>query len=226
MTKVKNQGRPKLSNIQKIQAQFWYYEALRLSKAKNTNDLAKKLALSRPDTLYKAKKGKGAPDLTTQKLATLKYPELENYYNNGPFNIIRIMKSERLRDACDEIQNQLTKLLLEHDICISETIFVYEGGPLYKWLTDMGLILHQQKYNYIESQNINSLIFAISYCEYKFLDSKKSLSRLIPIFLEYFENEFRISKELWLSDPDIAHAINYAEQFNKISEYMNRKKLQ
>jgi hypothetical protein len=222
MTKIQNQGRPKLSNIQKIQAQLWYCEVLRQSKAKNTNDLAKKLKLGRPDSLYKAKSGKGSPDETTQKLAALKYPRLRNYYNRGPLNMIKIMNMERLRDACEAIQEQLIDLLAEQGISFSETPFVYDGGPRYQWLLDLGLALYQKKDTYSLDDNIIPLIFAISYCEHKLLDSKKSLTRLINVFLDHFACEFGINPKLWMSDINIIEAVKYAESFKKLNELMKK----
>lgn len=222
MTKIQNQGRPKLSNIQKIQAQLWYCEVLRIAEAKNTNDLAKIIGLGRADPLYKAKSGKGAPDTTTQKLAALKYPRLRNYYNRGPLNMINIMSTERLRDACEEIQDQLIKLLAKQDICLSETPFVHDAGPRHQWLFGLGLALYQKKDDYFFHTDITPLVFAISYCEHKLLDSKKSLSTLILTFLEHFEREFGINRNLWMSDINIIEAVNYAESFKKLNENMNK----
>jgi hypothetical protein len=201
MTKRQNQGRPKLSNIQKIQAQLWYCEVLHQSKAKN---------------------GKGAPDSTTQKLVVLKYPQLQNYYNEGPLGMIQIMNAERLQDACRVIQEQLIKLLAEQDICLSETPFVYDSGARHEWLLNLGLALYQKKDDYFFHTDITPIIFAISYCEHKLLDSKKSLSTLILTFLKYFEDEFGINRNRWMSDINIIESVKYAESFKKLNELMNK----
>ncbi|WP_354624588.1 hypothetical protein [Psychromonas sp. MME2] len=224
MTEIQNQGRPKLSNTQRIQAQLWYCELSHLAKAKNTNDLAKKIELGRPDALYKAKNGKGAPDETTQKLVALKFPQLIDYYNCGPFNMIRIMNQGRLKDACKLIQDQLIKLLLAQDIYITETPFVHDAGPLYTWLTDLGLNLYQRKEAYGLNNDIIPLVFAISYCEYKLLDSKKSLSSLIHTFLDHFESKFNINPNLWKSDINIIEVLKYAETYNMWNDLIVKTK--
>ena len=138
--------------------------------------------------------------------------------------MIRIMNQGRLTDACKLIQDQLKKLFLAQDIYITETPFVHDAGPLYTWLADLGLNLYQRKEAYGLNNDIIPLVFAISYCEYKLLDSKKSLTTLIQIFLNYFENEFNITSDLWMSDINISEAVNYAELFNKFDELMPKAK--
>jgi hypothetical protein len=127
------------------------------------------------------------------------------------------MNMGRLTDACRLIQDQLIKLLLAQDIYITETPFVHDAEPLHSWLTDLGLNLYHRKEAYGLNNDIIPLVFSISYCEYKLLDSKKSLTALIHTFLNHFESEFNISPELWISDININEAVNYADSFKKMN---------